>query len=390
MLDYLLVLNPDATRNHDGCGMMPIALVVNRAPFPEQVEMVKHLVHADPRSCRAIVQNSTSRNLLHIFASAASRYGERNGLEVLFEALLELVPRGCLLAGDIDHALPLHLLCNLGTKTPVGIMSMMIHASPEAVGYRENMKRLPLQCALQYSSADVIKVLFDATYTEDNVDLFEILSSKALQGCRNPDIIANMVQTHTAKFPDSVRVSQSMATGELALHCACYRGAHVEVVKLLYKKYPDAITHFSRSGRLPLHLAIEHYDDAILSTSLLSNYADVIRFLVRSCPRTANMKKSFSDGDWPGIGQRMTQTPIALSRYRSLPVFVQRLLLCACPEADRKQWRNLNYRARREVMLLAFAAISRQIGPGSMVWQLRRLMHVDRSMSLLKHVVSFI
>jgi hypothetical protein len=104
------------------------------------------------------------------------------------------------------------------------------------------------------------------------------------------------------------------------------------------------------------------------------------------------MKKVYTDADNEVIplNSKMAKTPIELCIALNSPVSTQRLLLRACPEADEQRWRQLNYEARREALFLAFVAISRQQGPESLVLQLRRLMHLDKTMSLLKHVVSFL
>jgi hypothetical protein len=78
-----------------------------------------------------------------------------------------------------------------------------------------------------------------------------------------------------------------------------------------------------------------------------------------------------------------------------LPSYIKRLLLRACPEADPRRLRKLNYKARREAMFLAFSAVTRQQQKGkgkasSFVWELRRLMRLDEDMSLFKHIVSFL
>jgi hypothetical protein len=83
-------------------------------------------------------------------------------------------------------------------------------------------------------------------------------------------------------------------------------------------------------------------------------------------------------------------------------------MLRACPEADPQKLREMNYAARRQLLFLAFAAItgaqqgastvaaagksSRRVGRGGaeFITHLRRLMYIGEDLGLLKHVASFL
>jgi ankyrin repeat protein len=392
VLDHLIALNPDATREEDAKSRTPIALIIERASFPEQVEMLKYLARADPKSCTLVTSNGR-KNLFHIFASAhRTRNGDVKGAEMLFEALLEIVPKEYLLEGDDYSDLPLHSL-GAWSRLPASIMPAMIRACPEAVRYHNSSNCSPARYALQLCGRiENVKLLVDA-YPE-SVDLFDLLGSQEVEN--HPSDMVALVESHIRRFPDSVRQIDEK-TGDLPLHRACRR-RNPQVVKLIYEKYPGAITRFSHNGRLPLHIAIDAHDFCELIDDYRHRplFDEIVRFLVSRCPESVNMKKTFDDDveegdDGDDNDERMTESPIEMISVHVLPTATHRLLLRLCPEADEELWRQMNYRARREAMFIAFAAITRQQqGTQSFVWQIRRLMLMDQSMSLLKHVISFI
>ena len=299
------------------------------------------------------------------------------------------MPREYLLEASISSWLPLHELSS-SRKAPAEIVEAMIRACPDALRYRIDNDLLPAQDALLMSAPiETVKVLMRA-YPE-SVDLYDIITRvvplhrRSMGSIESADTLS-LVQLHVTQLPDSVGKLRE-STGSLPFHYACYKG-QIKIVQFLYEKYPEAISFFTPCGRLPLHLVIENCDECN-NPSEMSDYEDIIRFLVRHYPQAANRKKVFSEEE-DEDPTRMLKTPIELCRDSKVSISTQRLLLRACPEADEQRWRQLNYEARREALFLAFVAISRQQGPESLVWQLRRLMHLDKSMSLLKHVMSFL
>jgi ankyrin repeat protein len=417
MLDYLLALSPaGATREREeqSGNMTPIEMVVYRTPFPEQVDMLRYLAKVDPGSYTGGNSRSPDgQNLFHIFATMAARWrdDEEKGLGARFAALLEILPTQYLAETDSSSTTPLFILSGMRRihNFPSAVLSAVIDACPEALRIRNDQNRLPAHRALSFSSFENIKLLIDA-YPE-GVNLFDIMKSESLR--ERPEKRRALVEAVIKRCTNDAVQKVHRRSQFLPLHLACLLG-DFSLVKLLYESYPAAISHYSRNGRLPLHIAIENFNYESPSSSF-----DIIRFLFKHYPEAASLKRYSDDDDdeeeevedeeeeeqeddgehnFGGDYGKMTSTPTELCIFYGQPNALQRLLLRACPEADPLRWRMLNYEARREAMFLAFTAVTRQQqqqqkGKGkasSFVWELRRLMRLDEDMSLFKHIISFL
>jgi hypothetical protein len=243
---------------------------------------------------------------------------------------------------------------------------------------------------------------------------------------RNPEL---------ARIPDSI--------GKLPLHAVVATSGDLESARNIYEAYPEAIRTFTNYGWLPLHYAFA--DRSIFEAT--SADSDLVRFLLRQYPDAANMQLPEETvgavavvGDqWRSSNDRrpMLFTPYQLSVRNRSCEYIQRILLRACPAADPQRLREMNYKERRQLMFLAFAACvdtrvlktgttiataaagavagstSRNeeerkgyddkeakdkpaygaagVGDGAtFVHRLRRLMNIGEEMGLLKHIASFL
>jgi hypothetical protein len=101
-------------------------------------------------------------------------------------------------------------------------------------------------------------------------------------------------------------------------------------------------------GRLSLHLLLNYYD--LISKASIE--VDCFRYLLKLYPDTASIKdgKNESSYDIAAKSER--------NCYPGTYTYFIQLLLNADPTSEPQRWRDLNYAARREAMVLAFRALS--------------------------------
>ncbi len=109
--------------------------------------------------------------------------------------------------------------------------------------------------------------------------------------------------------------------------------------------HPTKATNYG-NGRLPLHLFIAAQPFRS-DSSLLSEVADMFRWLLRLYPEAAGIKG--------GMGA-FKKTPYQMAVDNKLPTYYLRLLLRAAPALNPAKLHRLNYEERRMAMFLAFKA----------------------------------
>jgi hypothetical protein len=136
--------------------------------------------------------------------------------------------------------------------------------------------------------------------------------------------------------------------------------------------------NYPQNGYLPLHRFIAFqsvYRE--LKTNLVSEQADMFRWLLRLYPEAAGIEG--------GVGvDKKTPYQLAVDRDRGLPKYYLRLLLRAAPTLNPAELHRLNYAERRMAMFLAFKAMSSSVKVPLLV-RLR-----GESKDLVQRVVSFL
>jgi ankyrin repeat protein len=103
------------------------------------------------------------------------------------------------------------------------------------------------------------------------------------------------------------------------------------------------------SGQLPLHLFT--LLNCSSQTSEISVTGDCFRLLLNRYPAAA------------GIKDNHLNSPYDIATSRNLSTYFIRLLVRADPSINPEQRRNLNFESRRELMFLAFRAMSSNVEP---------------------------
>jgi hypothetical protein len=120
---------------------------------------------------------------------------------------------------------------------------------------------------------------------------------------------------------------------------------------------------------LPLHLLVRHKSQFLISE--LSNVADCFRLFLHIYPASA------------GIRDGHLKSPYDLAVSKNMSDYFIRVLLAADPTIDQIKRKNLNFKARREGMFLAFRALPGKVKPT--IWSKIRYEGIE----LLAHVMSY-
>jgi hypothetical protein len=335
--------------------------------------------------------------------------------------LLAASPEAVSAKEDIYSQVPLHILCRRPYfEGKLKLVEALFLCDKSTVSVMSASNYMPAHYAVLGGDLETLAFLLDvypdALKREANV--LKNLVSIAAES--STEVLRYLLH----RSPDLVSVPDSH--GKLPLHFAAEAGDS-ERVELLYDRYPAAARTFTFDGTLPLHYTLWEYQNNPAASEV-----DVIRFLLRRCPESANMcgevESDVDTDDDDDFDDRMTLTPYQLSRHKA-SVDIQRLFLHACPAIDPERLRQLTYEARRSLIFLAFAArentkgalragvcvragstevnagrrrnstitgkneeVGSCEGRGSsdFIYHLRRLMSLGKDLGLLKHIASFL
>jgi len=240
------------------------------------------LLQHDPES--ANIQDEHGWLLLH----KACRY---NAPEEVFELLMDLNPDALLApcGGNADpevvDMLPLHLASYYAWSAEA--ISLLLSRQPQAARERDLNGRVPLHHALHCE----FEVAFDVRVPDDAiVSLLDVYPEGArvedndgsfpLQhySCEKLEVCSRLVEL----CPESVHRAKFL--GDLPLHLACAaEESALDVVKFLYKLYPEIIYFRGHNGCLPLHwiLHCEFWDDDD------DERTAIVEFLIEKHPEAA-------------------------------------------------------------------------------------------------------
>ncbi len=176
--------------------------------------------------------------------------------EGIIRCLLEYFPDAAK-ATDNDGQTPLHFVCRNPNVT-LNIVQLLIDAAPDKICSVDNIGRTPLHYLCRYKEVDemtaieIMRLLIEKCpeavrhYKDNNGSLPIHLASFA---ARSPEFYRVLIEA----YPGSERITN--VNGAMPLHFACMNGA-AATIEYLYKLYPDAINHATRSdyGEYPIHV----------------------------------------------------------------------------------------------------------------------------------------
>lgn len=154
-----------------------------------------------------------------------------------------------------DGTTALHLMCKL-RNPPSEVITEMIEAAPEIVGWVDNSGWLPLHHACANgSSTEVLRILTSAypesKVVQDGQDRTP-LHFYLTRTVANPTAMATDVEL----LGDTGAVTMPDCRGMLPMHYACAYGNHPAVLQVLMNAYPGSVTARENNGRTPMHLAM--------------------------------------------------------------------------------------------------------------------------------------
>jgi ankyrin repeat protein len=240
---YLLQKCPDAIRQQDNHGMIPLHIGTTEG-YP--LEVVSLFVEHWRESVRA-VDNMGRTALHHVSATTPTnviRFLTAQGQDALMVA-------------DSDGNLPLHCALNYEVDHPSMMLPQqlaLIKVSPSAaVRATSRDGCLPLLLAVRRRlSTRVVKALLIA-WPES---IRERSTAEGLLALHEAAFVGNvkLVRYLLGLWPESIR-EHTTAEGRLALHKAVLGGSRA-AANVLLKQWPESIREKTRSGWLPIHLAV--------------------------------------------------------------------------------------------------------------------------------------
>lgn len=225
--------------------------------------------------------------------------------------------------------LPLHWAA--AKNTNLLIVEDIINSFPEAISTITHENCLPLHTAAQNTSLPVVQLIYQRypsaiqhTDTEGGLPLHHAC-------CMNSNL--EVVKFLHEAFPDAISIPQH-TDGVLPIHLAASRNSSPSIMKYLLEQHPDGALHPDSVGWLPLHCLLNNP-----ATEMRANRLACMKLLLAAHP------------DAVAVPSRSGQTPYDLAVNNDYHPHVQRLLLRAFPQVDTQSLRDLNWRARRVLML---------------------------------------
>jgi hypothetical protein len=368
----------------DGERQLPIEHLLERKPFPEKLAMIKLIAEADAEAI-SFSSSDAERPHYNVLYTLCSKGSVEDLLQVA-DILLALHPKAASLPDGRFQSFPIHGICERVEDEAFPVAEKLIALYPESLRVLNYFGRLPVYTAAEYSTLKLVKLLLRHCPESLNIrpngsTLMHYAASNSSPSAE--EIIRYIFNLH----PTLVTVKGS--SDNLPIFCACSDGAFI-ALKVLYELYPLGIREVDSSGDLPIHDLIRNDYHGKMDNEN-DPRVDMLRFLLRHYPESALVPVPTidSDDDEEAVPRTRNLYDTAV-RYEKAD-HVRRLILRAAPSCDPPELHRLNYAARRMALFLAFAAVTSDSPPNSMVHTLRGLTAgYGTDMPLLKHVISFL
>ena len=260
----------------------------------------------------------------------------------VYQQLAALYPAALHAPNDVG-TLPLHWAS--AKNTNVLIVEDIINAFPEAISIVNNENCLPLHTAAQNTTLPVVQLVFQRnpeaiqqTDTEGGYPLHHAV-------CMNSNL--EVVKFLHLAYPDAISIPQ-FTDGVLPIHLAASRNSSPSIMAYLLEQYPLGAQHQDSVGWLPLHCLLNNP-----AREMRANRLACMKLLLKTHPGAV------------AVPSRSGQTPFDLAVNNGYHPHVQRLLLRACPQVDPQNLRDLNWRARRQLMLVLVRTAQQYRNPTS-------------------------
>lgn len=238
------------------------------------LDVLKTLIQIDT-DCALKTTNAKAQTIVHL----ALLY-EREIEMVRY--LLNEVPNA-VSQGDVDGFFPLHIALTVRSQLP--IVQLLLEKSPDSIKYRTKIGSLPLHVALSHrQTAEIVLFVLSRHPTATKYSAASFLPLHL--ACRHGHG-ASVIEAIIRENPDAVCVSGP--DSYLPLHYAfSTTKTPLESIVRMVELNHDALLHRTKTGYLPIHLAIENRAQ---EAKLL--------FLLESCPQTAKQRGRGTPGDFP-------------------------------------------------------------------------------------------
>jgi ankyrin repeat protein len=380
-----------ATSKHYPLGQLCCNLVQRADELPNAEDLVKCLLEVDKSKevvGDAVLACIDSYDIADAKSVDATIVDRRNGrLYGMVEMLLKANPGAAKhrdsIGANISHrvcqgSLPSHLCIDI-VKLVVALHKDAVQEVTVSFGW------LPVHYAANSCDVEVMELLLRlhpeaASAVTLGRDTLLHLAVADFDNDSTASSVVSKVQYLCSRYP--AMMEQRDNFGQLPVQRAA-RPDFYKVVLALYEAggiepFKTPIAHatkatFFLNGYLPLHSYIGAASHRRLS--VVSEAADLFRWLLRLCPEAAGIE---------GGGGGAKRTPYQMAVDGELPDYYLRLLLRAAPTLNPAELHRLNYAERRMAMFLAFRASTATI-QAPLLARLR-----GESKDLVQRVVSFL
>lgn len=228
-----------------------------KKPFKEVCTLQHHIAKADWDEVKGLLQSKEAAELLqfegkngnlplHLIVLMADDDGPCTDDQLdLIKMIAKSYPKACKIRNDDDN-LPIHIAMKHDDSTAV--MLSLATVWPECLSEADNNGKLPFDCFLGRTSADLDKALElypDGAKLEQN-GILPIHGAAINKKIRHFKSLARA-------FPDGLRATDS--GGNLPYHYLAESVVNHGDLQMLIKSFPDLLKHPNKKGKLPIQFA---------------------------------------------------------------------------------------------------------------------------------------
>jgi ankyrin repeat protein len=274
VVEFLLKVHPEAIDVETKFGLLPLHYACG---YEQSLDVVKHLVLLRPSAVKVAASNE-KRLPLHYACSKSSAPG-------VIPYLLEQHPEAAAMPTDREEWLPLHFACRSGLC--VENIDSLLKAFPNAVKHANRYKELPLHtaCRCHPMRVDLISSLVELYPEACGVTSNSLHFSNKRRGDKQIFPLMRLCEEKAPlevvklvyeKYPEAAKIPEEQ-DGKLPLHQACRWEAPREVVEFLLNVYPAGAEILSEKAMSPLHYACGNNQDLAIVRRLLELYPDALK-----------------------------------------------------------------------------------------------------------------